>query len=44
MDVEQTDDEHLRALVGGDGDVLGIVAGGAGERPPPAGSTRPTAS
>ncbi|MFG2732551.1 hypothetical protein [Streptomyces canus] len=42
MDIELTDDEHLRALaaleaiVGNNDDALAILAGGAGERPPPA--------
>ncbi|MDK0524879.1 hypothetical protein [Streptomyces sp. ML-6] len=42
MDIELTDDEHLRSLaaleavVGDDDDVLEILAGGDGERPLPA--------
>ncbi|QKV98232.1 hypothetical protein HUT19_41675 (plasmid) [Streptomyces sp. NA02950] len=42
MDIELTDDEHLRALaaleavVGNDDDALAVLAGGAGERPLPA--------
>ncbi|MFI8459121.1 hypothetical protein [Kitasatospora sp. NPDC085464] len=42
MDIELTDDEHLRALaaleavVGNDTDALTILAGGVGERPLPA--------
>lgn len=42
MDIELTDDEHLRALaaleavVGNHDDVLAVLAGGAGERPLPA--------
>ncbi|WP_030237663.1 hypothetical protein [Streptomyces sp. NRRL S-350] len=42
MDIELTDDEHLRALaaleavVGNDTDALKVLAGGAGERPLPA--------
>ncbi|GAB2891888.1 hypothetical protein [Streptomyces mayteni] len=42
MDIELTDDEHLRALaaleavVGNNDDVLTVLAGGAGERPLPA--------
>lgn len=42
MDIELTDEEHLRALaaleavVGDDDDALAVLAGGAGERPLPA--------
>lgn len=41
MDIELTDDEHLRALaaleaaVGNNDDALAVLAGGAGERPLP---------
>jgi hypothetical protein len=54
MDIELTDDEHLRALaaleavVGNDDDALAVLAGGASERPlpgwPRTGSTRFTVS
>ncbi|MEE1759337.1 MULTISPECIES: hypothetical protein [unclassified Streptomyces] len=50
MDIELTDDEHLRALaaleavVGNNDDALAALAGDAGERPLPAPLAPPTDS